>query len=124
MCGLFGFITRNGNGPDIALLQSIAAETETRGRHAFGLAWLDAKGDLHTFKRVGAATDDLDDLHEPEDSPQPPKGRELVIVDLGHVTIMPPWPGHRALPWPAWPDSLAARSGGGCVQLARSLRWR
>jgi hypothetical protein len=32
-----------------------------------------------------------------ESSPQPPQGRELVIVDLGHVTIMPPpWPERRA----------------------------
>ena len=37
--------------------------------------------------------DDLDDLDGAEGSPQPPQGRELVIVDLGHVTIMPP-------PWP------------------------
>jgi hypothetical protein len=32
-----------------------------------------------------------------EGGPQPAQGRELVIVDLGHATIMPPsWPGHRA----------------------------
>jgi hypothetical protein len=32
-----------------------------------------------------------------EGGPQPAQGRELVIVDLGHVTITPPsWPGHRA----------------------------
>jgi hypothetical protein len=42
-------------------------------------------------------TDDLDDLDGAEDDPQPPQGRELVIVDLGHATIMPPpWPEHRA----------------------------
>ena len=47
-------------------------------------------------------TDDLDDLDGAEGGPQPAEGRELVIVDLGHVTIMPPsWPGHRALPRPA-----------------------
>ena len=40
---------------------------------------------------------DLDDLDGAEGGPQPAEGRELVIVDLGHVTIMPPsWPGHRA----------------------------
>jgi hypothetical protein len=39
---------------------------------------------------------DLDDLDETERGPQPPQGRELVIVDLRHPTIMPPsWPGHR-----------------------------
>jgi hypothetical protein len=42
-------------------------------------------------------TDDLDDLDGAEGGPQPAEGRELVIVDLGHVTIMPPsWPEHRA----------------------------
>jgi hypothetical protein len=33
---------------------------------------------------------DLDDLDGAEDGPQLPKGRELVIVDLRHGTIMPP----------------------------------
>jgi hypothetical protein len=32
---------------------------------------------------------DLDDLDGAERGPQPPEGRELVIVDLGHTTIMP-----------------------------------
>jgi hypothetical protein len=32
-----------------------------------------------------------------EGGPQPAEGRELVIVDLRHVTIMPPpWPDHWA----------------------------
>ena len=40
---------------------------------------------------------DLDDLDGAEGGPQPAEGRELVIVDLGHSTIMPPsWPEHRA----------------------------
>jgi hypothetical protein len=33
--------------------------------------------------------DDLDDLDEAEAGPQPAEGRELVIVDLGHTTMMP-----------------------------------
>jgi hypothetical protein len=33
--------------------------------------------------------DDLDDLDEAEGGSQPPQGRELVIVDLGHTTMMP-----------------------------------
>jgi hypothetical protein len=41
--------------------------------------------------------DDLDDLDEAEGGPQPAEGRELVIVDLGHTTMMPPsWLEHRA----------------------------
>jgi hypothetical protein len=47
--------------------------------------------------------DDLDDLDEAEGGPQPPEGRALVIVDLGHITMMPPSrPRHRAgALWPA-----------------------
>ena len=41
MCGIFGYIAKHGRGPDLARLRRIALETETRGRHAFGLAWLD-----------------------------------------------------------------------------------
>jgi glucosamine 6-phosphate synthetase-like amidotransferase/phosphosugar isomerase protein len=62
MCGLFGFITQNGSGPNLTRLRRIAIETEQRGRHAFGLAWLDREGAIHTFKRPGPATDCLDDL--------------------------------------------------------------
>ena len=41
--------------------------------------------------------DDFDDLDEAEGGPQPAEGRELVIVDLGHVIIMPPsWLEHRS----------------------------
>jgi hypothetical protein len=41
--------------------------------------------------------DDLDDFDEAEGDPQPPQGRELVIIDLRHVIIMPPSsPGGRA----------------------------
>jgi hypothetical protein len=40
---------------------------------------------------------DLDHLDGAEGDPQPAESRELVIVDLGHITIMPPsWPEHRA----------------------------
>ncbi|MCX7669674.1 MAG: class II glutamine amidotransferase [Anaerolineae bacterium] len=62
MCGIFGFLSTDGRGPDLARLRRIAAETETRGRHAFGLAWIDADGAIRTFKRPGAATAALGDL--------------------------------------------------------------
>jgi hypothetical protein len=48
---------------------------------------------------------DLDDLDGAEGGPQPAQGRELVIVDLRHATIMPPpWPEHgaAALAGAAW----------------------
>jgi hypothetical protein len=32
---------------------------------------------------------DLDDLDGADGGPQPAEARELVIVDLGHTTIMP-----------------------------------
>lgn len=66
MCGLFGYITRTGKGPDIRSLRLIAKATESRGRHAFGLVWLDSAGKLSSYKRPGAASDDLWDLERCE----------------------------------------------------------
>ena len=49
---------------------------------------------------------DLDDLDGAEGDPQPPQGRELVIVDLGHTTIMPPSSGEGGPPpWSGGPDN-------------------
>ena len=64
MCGVFGFITKNGSGPDLARLRRIAVETQTRGHHAFGLAWLGPDGIIRTFKRPGPATANLGDLDQ------------------------------------------------------------
>jgi hypothetical protein len=62
---------------------------------------------------VPVVADELDDLHDTEGSLQPPKGRELVIVDLGHLTIMPPWPEHRAA-------ARAGVAGQPCCSLGRA----
>lgn len=62
MCGIFGFITRDGQGPDVARLRRLALITQTRGVHAFGLAWVGADGPIQTFKRPGPAEDHLDRL--------------------------------------------------------------
>jgi hypothetical protein len=44
-------------------------------------------------------TNDLDDLDGARGDPQPAKGRELVIVDLGHlVVIAADRPGRRRAP--------------------------
>jgi glucosamine 6-phosphate synthetase-like amidotransferase/phosphosugar isomerase protein len=59
MCGVFGFITKSGSGPNLALLKRIAVETQRRGHHAFGLAWLDPGGTIRTFKCPGPATANL-----------------------------------------------------------------
>jgi glucosamine 6-phosphate synthetase-like amidotransferase/phosphosugar isomerase protein len=64
MCGVFGFITKDGHGPNMARLKRIAMETELRGQHAFGLAWLGEDDKLHTFKRPGAASQNLNDLDQ------------------------------------------------------------
>jgi glucosamine--fructose-6-phosphate aminotransferase (isomerizing) len=68
MCGIFGFITKQGRGPDLARLRRIAAETESRGRHAFGLAWIGSDGHMYDYKRPGSATDDLGFLERCRDA--------------------------------------------------------
>ena len=68
MCGVFGFMTSNGRGPNIKTLKTLAKVTELRGRHAFGLAWVDRHGGINTYKRPGAASDDLHDLEMVEDA--------------------------------------------------------
>ena len=62
MCGIFGFITSEGRGPEIARLRRLALITQSRGDHAFGMAWLDEDGQLQTFKRPGPAKAYLDEL--------------------------------------------------------------
>lgn len=68
MCGIFGFITNAGEGPDIRRLRRLAVITQTRGAHAFGLAWVDADGRLEAFKRPGPASDHLDELERCRDA--------------------------------------------------------
>jgi glucosamine 6-phosphate synthetase-like amidotransferase/phosphosugar isomerase protein len=62
MCGIFGFITRHGEGPDMDRLRTIAVITQQRGPHAFGLAWLTHDNRLAMLKRPGAVTDCIGDL--------------------------------------------------------------
>ena len=59
MCGVFGFISKDGKRPNLARLQEIAVATETRGQHAFGLAWIDSCGRLKMFKQTGRISDHL-----------------------------------------------------------------
>lgn len=74
MCGVFGVITTEGEGPEVARLQRLALVTQTRGAHAFGLAWLTRDGEIKTLKRPGPAEDHLDHLF---------RCRDALIV-LGH----------------------------------------
>jgi glucosamine 6-phosphate synthetase-like amidotransferase/phosphosugar isomerase protein len=62
MCGLFGYLSKTGRGPDLDCLRRIALETQIRGVHAFGLAWVTPDGKLHAFKRPGSAAANLDAL--------------------------------------------------------------
>ena len=59
MCGVFGFIARRGEQLNLKKLERIAVNTELRGKHAFGFAWVDAHGRLHSFKQTGRISDNL-----------------------------------------------------------------
>lgn len=59
MCGVFGFVSYDGKGPNIKRLEIIAKATMARGPHAFGFAWLDWSGRLQMFKRTGRIVDHL-----------------------------------------------------------------
>jgi glucosamine--fructose-6-phosphate aminotransferase (isomerizing) len=59
MCGVFGFVSFDGNGPSIKRLGHIATKTMRRGPHAFGFAWIDGKGRLRMFKKTGRIVDHL-----------------------------------------------------------------
>ena len=51
---------------------------------------------------------DLENLDGAEGRPQPAEGRALVIVDLSHVSIMPPSrPRHRAAALAAYPADIS-----------------
>ena len=94
MCGIFGYVTSEGEGPEIARLRRIALVTQSRGDHAFGLAWLDAQGGIHTFKQPGPAKAHLDELE---------RCRNAVVV-VGHcrwATHGPPRDNRNNHPHPA-----------------------
>ena len=59
MCGVFGYISDDRQTIDLDTLKQIALETETRGRHAWGLAWIDSAGRLKTFRQTGKISSQL-----------------------------------------------------------------
>lgn len=60
MCGLFGFVAKRDDSKlNLKILSRIAKNTQTRGRHAWGLAWVNAAGELKSFKQTGAIGDSL-----------------------------------------------------------------
>jgi glucosamine 6-phosphate synthetase-like amidotransferase/phosphosugar isomerase protein len=59
MCGVFGFAAKNDEPVNLGILKMLARTTEMRGPHAWGLAWVDARGRMRSFKQSGAITDSL-----------------------------------------------------------------
>ncbi len=74
MCGVFGYVRTDDAGPDIDRLQQLAVITESRGEHAFGLAWVGTDGAINAFKRTGPAHDHLGVLERCHDA----------VVLIGH----------------------------------------
>lgn len=63
MCGLFGFY--GDEEIDVEKLKQVAVETESRGPHAFGFAWIAKQtGRLRAFKSVGRISEQLDTLDQ------------------------------------------------------------
>lgn len=63
MCGLFGFAASTQNDSlNLAVLEQIAIDTESRGPHSFGLAWIDSRNRLRMFKQTGRISRNLDVL--------------------------------------------------------------
>lgn len=60
MCGIFGFVSKEGERPNLKLLAKIATVTEERGPHAFGFSWIDGSGRLRSFKQAGRITRSLE----------------------------------------------------------------
>lgn len=59
MCGVFGFVAKEDGRMNLRLIQQIALDTERRGPHAFGFAWVDREGRLRHFKKEGRISDSL-----------------------------------------------------------------
>jgi glucosamine 6-phosphate synthetase-like amidotransferase/phosphosugar isomerase protein len=59
MCGVFGFVSRNGGTVNLEVLGRVAEVTERRGPHAFGFAWIDRRGRLKCYKQTGRVSDHL-----------------------------------------------------------------
>lgn len=57
MCGVFGFVSKNGAKPNMSILRRVAATTMLRGPHAWGMAWVDADGTLRSYKQSGRIVD-------------------------------------------------------------------
>tara|TARA_B100001741_G_scaffold274751_1_gene244653 strand:- start:4970 stop:5608 length:639 start_codon:yes stop_codon:yes gene_type:complete len=59
MCGVFGFVSSDDRPVDLFTLRRIAVITMRRGPHAWGLAWVDSKGKIKSYKQTGRIVDSL-----------------------------------------------------------------
>jgi glucosamine 6-phosphate synthetase-like amidotransferase/phosphosugar isomerase protein len=59
MCGVFGFVANGDHEINMTILEQIAIETEKRGPHAWGMAWINRNDRLCMFKSSGAISDSL-----------------------------------------------------------------
>jgi len=60
MCGIAGAIKLGTGRLTIKSLKAMAIGIEKRGRHAFGVAWIDCDNHLHRFKSEGKISDNLE----------------------------------------------------------------
>jgi glucosamine 6-phosphate synthetase-like amidotransferase/phosphosugar isomerase protein len=68
MCGIFGFASNGSGEVDPKFLERIARDTERRGPHAFGFAWIDGQNRLRMFKQAGKISDYLGVLRMARDA--------------------------------------------------------
>jgi len=59
MCGIFGYVSSGKGECDLRFIETIARDTEKRGPHAFGFAWVDGRNRLRMFKQEGRITSHL-----------------------------------------------------------------
>lgn len=59
MCGIFGYATKDGKALSVATLKRIAVITMRRGADAWGMAWIDGKGQIRSYKQTGRIVDGL-----------------------------------------------------------------
>jgi glucosamine 6-phosphate synthetase-like amidotransferase/phosphosugar isomerase protein len=59
MCSIFGYVATKSAPVELPVLRAIIAANIRRGPHAFGFAWVDARGRLRCFKSPGTLTSEL-----------------------------------------------------------------
>lgn len=68
MCGVFGWVAKGDSKLNLKTLAKIAEVTEERGRHAWGMAWIDGEGRLRMYKQTGPISESLELLEMAADA--------------------------------------------------------